>query len=315
MNWTVLDLGPQPHDGLERWGDDQRIHRVIRVTNPAPTGRRLGSRALGLGADALRLALRARLKSRRGPLIAMNPWTAVMSRLLGFRTVCSVGIYAIEGGRSWQLLRRVLGTSPVVTLSEHEAARWRRAGGQARAVRYGSTFRPVELERLAQDRPGELNVFIGGSSDRDESGIRRLAEYIERSDDARLVIAAGGSTDSHTERVRRLATLSPSEFSVQVALADVVYLPLADNGRAAGHMVLVEALQRGKPVVATWVAGMDEYFDGHYVRKAQGDLLEQLRATAADFAGRSDEVSEYWSREYSKTTFGARILEALEDMT
>lgn len=313
MTWTVLDLGPAPEDGVERWGADQRIRRVIRVTNPAPTGRRLGSRALGLGVDALRVAFRARLSSRPGPLIAMNPWTAVMSRLLGLDRVCSVGLYAVEGGRSWRLLRRILGQRPVVTLSEHEATRWRLAGGRARAVRYGATFEALESDLSAQ--PGRVfSVFIGGSSDRDLEGIRRLTAEVENAEDVRLVIAAGGVVESDTGRVRRLKTLRSSEFSRQLAQSDVVYLPLADNGRAAGHMVLVEALQRGKPVVATWVSGMDEYFDGEYVTKALPDLLPQLRETASRFSERSGEITDYWRHEYSKTAFGARILNALEAM-
>lgn len=314
MTWTVLDLGPLPHDGVERWGGDPRIDRVIRVENPAPSGRRFGSRALGLGADALRVALRARLRSRPNAVIAMNPWTAVCAKVIGLRKVCVVGLYAIEGGRSWQLLRTVLRSSPVVTLSRHEAERWRAAGGRARAVRYGATFASAPVASSATTS-ARLNIFVGGSSDRDRSKIAELAEAVEASQDARLVVAAGGDRESDSGRVRYCAALSSADFSAEVERSDIVFLPLSDNGRAAGHMVLVEALQRGKPVVATWVAGMNEYFDGDFVRQAEADLLPQLRDTAARFATRSDAVKDYWRSDYSKAAFAARILDALEEMS
>jgi len=317
MRWTVLDLGARPIDGVERWGTDDRIRRIIRLRKPAPSGRRLGSRGLGLGVDAFRVAARARLSLVTGPLIAMNPWTAVAARLLGYRDVSTVGLYAVEGGRSWRLLRLVLGSGPVITLSEHEALTWRRAGGRSLSVRYGSTFaepsdaHPPELKGQYDSM---VTIFVGGTSDRDEEAIAKLVSKVEASDDLRLIIAAGGGLQLDTGRVRRVPAVAAAEFSTLLASCDVVFLPLTDNGRAAGHMVLVEALQRGKPVVATWVAGMSEYFDGDYVQTAQEDPLPQLRKVGRDFSWRASEVQAYWEREYSKEAFGARVLSALEQL-
>lgn len=317
MKWTVLDLGARPTDGAERWGNDERVGRIVRLQKPAPSGRRLGSRGLGLGIDALRVAARARLSLAQGPLIAMNPWTAVAARILGYRDVATVGLYAVEGSRSWRLLRRVLGSRPVVTLSEHEALTWRTAGGRSLSVRYGSTFADASVAHRQTPRvqdEGTVTIFVGGSSDRDEEAITKLASQVEASDDLRLIIAAGGNLRLDTGRVRRVPAVTAAEFSTLLASSDVVFLPLTDNGRAAGHMVLVEALQRGKPVVATWVAGMNEYFDGEYIRAAHEDPIPQLRTVARAFGSRAPEVQAYWKNEYSKEAFGTRVLSALEQL-
>jgi hypothetical protein len=318
--WHVLDLGPAPSDGRERWGADPRIVAVTRVQRPAPSGRRLGSRALGLGLDALRVAARGRLVSRGTPIIAMNPWTTFAARLLGLSRVATVGLYAVEGGRSWRMLRTVIGSRPVVTLSDHEASRWRAAGGRAVAVRYGSTFPEIPQNGLDGDAPADrtctTRVFAGGASDRDAAALDALAEEVARDDAGRvrLVVAVGDRSPSDSGRVRRLTEISPSNFSKLVAESDVVYLPLTDNGRAVGHMVLVEALQRGKPVVATWVTGMDEYFDGRYVRRAEEHLLQQLLDVATSFRGRKADVRDFWKANYSSEAFGRRVLDALDDL-
>jgi hypothetical protein len=319
LKWTVLDLGPEPSDGIERWHSDARVSSVIRILNPAATGRRFGSRACGLGLDAFRLAFRARLRRARGPFVAMNPWTTVAARFVGFRAIATVGLYAVEGGRSWALLRRVIGTRPVVTLSEYEARRWRSAGGAAVAVRYGSTF--ADLARSyphhAEGDIPPLRIFIGGSSDRDATAVDHLIATVRACPDGsvRLVVAIGEGAASDDGKVRRVGNVAPGVFSQLIEDSDVVYLPLADNGRAAGHMVLVEALQRGKPVVATWVAGMDEYFDDRHVVRAQHDLLPQLQAVATSFVGKADQVRDYWYRNHSSAVFGKRILDALDELT
>jgi hypothetical protein len=318
--WHVLDLGPVPVDGRERWDGDPRIVAVTRVQRPAPSGRRMGSRVLGLGVDALRVAARGRFVSPGTPIIAMNPWTTFAARLLGLSRVATVGLYAVEGGRSWRMLRTVIGSRPVVTLSDHEASRWRSAGGRAVAVRYGSTFPEIPRSALERedsaDRTRTTHVFAGGSSDRDAAAIEALAEQVGRDDSGslRLVVAVGDRSASDTGRVRRVTEVSPSAFSRLVAESDVVYLPLTDNGRAVGHMVLVEALQRGKPVVATWVTGMDEYFDGRYVRRAESDLLQQLVEVAASFRGREADVQDFWRANYSSEAFGKRVLDGLDSL-
>lgn len=313
MTWDVLDLGPEPESGLERWAGDRRVQRVVRLPNPAPSGRRLGSRALGLGLDALRVAIRARLSGSKGGVIAMNPWTTVAARLVGLRAVATVGLYAVEGGRSWRLLRRVIGTRPVVTLSAHEASRWRAGGGLAASVKYGATF--PTLEDKGEPVPsGQLRIFIGGSSDRDQAAISRLIEAIEHlpDQDVRLVVAVGDSEPSDDGRVQRHGAVTPSRFGELIRDSDVVFLPLADNGRAVGHMVMVEALQRGKPVVANWVTGMAEYFDDTYVLRAEEDLLAQLKRVARSFHGREAEINAFWRQQFAMEMFGQRILDTLD---
>jgi glycosyltransferase involved in cell wall biosynthesis len=318
VTWTVLDLGPEPAEGVERWNGDARVSSVIRIVDPAPTGRRFGSRAFGLGLDALRVALRARYRGISEPVIAMNPWTSVAARLLGFRNVATVGLYAVEGGRSWMLLRRVIGTRPVVTLSEHEATRWRSSGGCADAVKYGSTFADAGVSAGLRNRTkgGPLSIFIGGSSDRDAAAVDDLIATVRatKDDSVRLVVATGGAESSDAGNVRRVGDVPQHVFSRLIEESDIVYLPLADNGRAAGHMVLVEALQRGKPVVATWVAGMNEYFDDRHVVRAQAELLTQLRDLADSFAGQASQIREYWLENHSSQAFGQRILDALDGL-
>jgi glycosyltransferase involved in cell wall biosynthesis len=314
MKWSVLDLGPAPAGGTERWNGDDRVEHVFRVEDAAPSGRRAGSRLLGLGLDAIRVALRARVHGAHGPLIAMNPWTTVAARLLGYNQVSTVGLYAVEGSRSWRLLRAAIGVRPVITLSQHEAERWQLAGGRSGAIRYGATFPPLEIPQsdVAGTRRNGLRIFVGGSSDRDKAAINDLVRRVRRRNDIHLVIAVGDRDDEDDEAVQHFGPIAPDQFSRLIVESDIVYLPLSDNGRAAGHMVLVEALQRGKPVVANWVAGMDEYFDDRHVIRARGDLVDQLAEVAASFRGKPEVLQDYWRRTHSSEAFGQRILDTLD---
>lgn len=315
MSYTILDLGSAPSDRPERWGDDRRVRRVIRVLDVAPSGRRYGSRILGLGWDALRAASTARFGSARGPFVAMNPWTAVAARLLGMRDVCVVGLYATEGTLSWRVLRLVLRSSPIATLSKHEADRWSSHGGVAAPVRYGAEFPPVARTE-GEKRSARYEIFVGGSSDRDARAIDALVAAVRtrQHGDIRLTLAVGGPAPHSDGVVDRYGSISSQQFSTLLDRADVVFLPLTDNGRAAGHMVLTEALQRGKPVVATWVAGMAEYFDGVHVDRAGDDLLPQLLDTADRWRARGQELGDYWARNHSASAFGRNLLDTFDEL-
>lgn len=321
MTWTILELGrvPTPRDTI--WAEDPRVHSVVRYTRAAPSGRRRNSRLLGLGLDASIVAAMAlRRRGRGARFLAVNPWTAVALRLLGATRVAAIGIYARPGSASWRVLRRVLGGASIVALSEVEARAWRADGGEATAVRYGNTFPPPATGDDREDEQRQstsVRVFIGGSSDRDADAIEALVSALRAAPEvsflltvaiggARRVVTAGSSTVTFT------GPLTSAEFSRTLAAHEVVYLPLKEGRRAAGHMVVAEALQRGIRVVATPIAGMAEYFDGSYVVRASSETVEQLVSVAARADTDRDAIVEHWRSHFSAECFARAVLDALE---
>ena len=93
------------------WLQNGRVRRIIRLRSATPSGRRRGSRAIGLGIDSLLLALKAVITTGSGPFLAANPWTAVALRLLGRRHIAVTGLYAVPGTRSYDVFSNCSETS------------------------------------------------------------------------------------------------------------------------------------------------------------------------------------------------------------
>jgi glycosyltransferase involved in cell wall biosynthesis len=312
---TVLTLGSAT--GAELWTQIPAVTDIVTFENARPDGRRAGSRALGLGLDSFLVAARAVVRRRPSVYVVTNPWIAVAMRAFTRRPFVVTGIYAVAHSRQWKVLRRVLGNSLMIVWSEVETEPWNAAGGQAVAVKYGNTFEyPQPKPRL----PGApLRVFVGGSSDRDRVLISALtAEVLAFDEPVRLDVAIGGSPDtvrSGTNEVITHGPLSQAQFGALMGAADVVYLPLRDNPRAAGHMIMTGALQLGVPVVTTPSRGMREYVDGNYVSQVDtAQALPALLRAAADHPDRR-EVQQYWQSNYSREALLHRVSALVESYT
>jgi hypothetical protein len=307
-----MGLDPEGRDDV--WLAGRLVRRVVRLHRAAPSGRRRGSRALGLGVDSLLLALKALLTASPGPYLAANPWTAVALRLLGRRDLAVTGLYASPGSRSHRILLRLLKDIPVVTLSSIEAERWESSGGRAVSVQYGNTFgyarRQIEVGSI-------VRIFIGGSSDRDQEVIAELEEEIHRSGLAvRLTVVdgtppfqwgAGRSLVIHTGYV------SAARFGELISDSDVVVLPLREGARAAGHMVMVGALEAGVPVLTTATEGIREYIDGTCVRALdpESPLLPQIMDVASEMLTKGSSIRDHWARKFSLSAYVQRVQAAL----
>jgi hypothetical protein len=286
--WVLLAMGRDHDDRDAAWLRSGQVRRIVRLRSAAPSGRRRGSRALGLGIDSLLLAIKAAVLTSRGPFLAANPWTAVALRLLGRRRIAVTGLYAVPGTRSYRVLLRLLRNVPLVTLSRIEAEHWNASGGRAVAVLYGNTY-GYPLRQPNED-PG-TRIFIGGSSDRDGALITSLEAEVRSTEAAVQLTVVDGGAPGHWSRgateIRRPGYVSAETFGRLVSESDVVVLPLKDSGRSAGHMVLVGALEAGVPVLATRAQGIEEYFDGRWVRALNSNepLLPQITAYAAERSG------------------------------
>ncbi|WP_139359673.1 hypothetical protein [Arthrobacter sp. SRS-W-1-2016] len=286
---------------------------MFRQESTAVNGKRLGSRVLGIGADSFVLALRTLLWNCRGPYLANNPWIGVALRLTGRRNFAVTGIYAEPGSRSWRILRRLVGDVPVVTLSESETAPWNGSGGRSIAVLYGNTF------GYPKKQPSdEFHIFVGGTSDRDQETIRLLEqEVLASSEPVRLTLAVGGTAGevvSGTSVVCRPGRLNPDAFGDLMSTATVVFLPLRDGTRAAGHMVLVGALETGLPVGVTPSRGMKEYVQGPSIVLCDPEmpLLPQLRLVSQSAEGNDESIRCFWQEVFSLNAYIGRVGEALE---
>lgn len=309
---------------------DAGITEFCSLPNPAAAGRRFGLLALGLGVDSLRVAIRARLSYRRAEFVCLSPWIAFALKLLGVGRFCVVGVYSVPGSRSWNVLRWAIGSNPTLCMVEAEAERWNESGGNASHVLYGNTFGyPAKPDaRLAEPLPKTPVIFSGGLSDRSEAVLDRLVSDVLASDfGVKLVIADGSgprSVSRGASSVRWLPYVDQSEFGRWISESDMVFLPLSQGVRSAGHMVAVGALESGVPVVTTNVGGMAGYVDGAYIssvsvgdnRDSTSTLLPVLLAKMEDGACPGpDAIREYWTNTFRCEAFACRVVEALTSLS
>jgi hypothetical protein len=313
--WVLLSMGRADGGQDDVWVADGVVRRVLRLKRAVPSGRRCGSLALGLGVDSLVLALQAVVREPRGPFLAANPWTGVALRLLGRRDIAvAAGIYAVPGSRSARILYRFLKTVPIVASAEVEAVQWNDAGGRAIPVLFGSTF-GYPRRRTSLGSP--LRVFVGGSSDRDAEAVASLEEEIRASTSATRLTVVDGSPPSRwaagSSEVIHPGYVDPDEFGRLLADSDVVVLPLKERNRAAGHMVLVGALEAGIPVLVSPTSPMQEYTDGTWVRAlAPGlPLLPQAREHAAAGSAAAPQIRDFWWSRYSLEAYVQQVSAAL----
>lgn len=312
-SYTLLAMGPASPRADSEWLSHPQIKATCQHHRAAVTGRRLGSRVLGIGLDSLILALRTLNPAVRGPYLATNPWIGAALRVTGRNDFVVTGIYAEPSSRSWKVMRRLIGDAPVITMSQSETGPWNADGGRAQAVLYGNSL-CYPPKKASQD----LHIFIGGSSDRDPLLIRALEEEVlASSTPVQLTLATGGpagETRCGENVIRRPGYLSQQEFGELLSTASVVFLPLASGTRAAGHMVLVGALESGIAVGVTPNEGMREYVIGPAVALCDPEqpLLPQLRELAEASHAKQDEIRAIWANDLSLKSYIARVGELLE---
>lgn len=315
-SYTLLALGPASSQSDSEWLKHPRIRAIFQHYPAAPMGKRLGSRVLGIGLDSLVLALRTLKPSVRGPYIANNPWIGAALRLTGRSNFVVTGIYAEPSSRSWKVLRRLIGGASVIALSNSEIGPWNADGGCAQAVLYGNSF-----GYPPKKAPDELHIFVGGTSDRDPDVIRALElEVLDSDTPVQLTLATGeqGADVRQGENViKRPGYLSQQDFGNLLSTASVVFLPITPGTRAAGHMVLVGALESGIPVSVTPSEGMSEYVIGPYIASCDTSqpILPQLECLANAYRSRQHEIRQFWAQTFSLKSYVARVGDLLEPRT
>lgn len=307
---VLVGAGPISPEARTVWLAQPGISHIVRHGQAVSSGRRLGSRVLGIGLDGCLAALKALRRHPRGQFIANNPWIAVPLVLLG-RDVWTTGIYAEAGSRSWRVLRRVLGDRPVVATAQVEVEEWNVDGGRSEFVRYGASFGG----RLRIERSGPIRVFVGGTSDRDGAVIDRLIHDVAEARDVELVVATGESGPAHVlaSGVHYPGWVDQGTFVDLIRDSDVVFLPLRAGTRAAGHMVTVAALECGVPVMTTRSRAMDGYVDGQAVRELDDTepILPALIRAAQE--GRSRGATffrEHWRARHAPEANARSVLAA-----
>lgn len=314
--YTLLALGPSDASSDEKWLQGRLVSHVIRNESASVTGKRFGSRALGIGLDSLLLAMKTLRRGDGEPYLANNPWIGAALRVTGRRKFVVTGVYAEPNSRSWKLLRCLVGDVPVVTLSRSEAVPWNESGGHAQAVLYGNSFGYPRKSIQGSS----LSIFVGGTSDRDLSIVRKLEEEVLESEEPVLLTLATGEPAGERVRgsnaVRRPGPLDQRAFGELMSRASVLFLPLKDGTRAAGHMVLVGAMEIGIPTAITPNRGISEYIIGPGISECDTSLpiLPQLAAIAALGRGNDDAIRKCWKEMFSLEAYILRVEDSIMQM-
>lgn len=314
-SYTLLALGPASPESDQEWLACPHISDIFQHHRAALNGRRFGSRVLGIGLDSLVLAIRTLRPSVKGPYVANNPWIGAALRLTGRRNFVVTGIYAEPSSPSWKVLRRLIGDAPVIALSESEAGPWNADGGRAQAVLYGNSF-----GYPAKNAPQHLHIFVGGTSDRDTGIIRALeAEVLNSAEPVHLTLATGepaGEIRHDGNVVSRPGYLTPKAFGELLSTASVAFLPIRQGTRAAGHMVLVGALESGVAVGVTPSEGMKEYVIGPAVAGCDPNqpIIPQLRRLVDQPASQEESIRQFWADTFSLSSYVSRVGAVLEEV-
>jgi hypothetical protein len=216
------------------------------------------------------------------------------------------------------MLRRILGSAPVVTLSEVEAGNWRDAGGRAVAVRYGATL-GYPARRAPLD-PHRVRVFVGGASDRDLVLLQNVISEAEEQQAPLDFVLCIGQVDldpalAMLGRVEQHRGVPQAEFGRLLSTCDVAFLPLEDTDRAAGHMVAVGALESGVPVVASPTAGMHDFFELYGVYEAlPHGVVGQLLSVGLDGRDDAERLRQEWSGQVSRRAYADRVARAFRSL-
>ncbi|WP_322102771.1 glycosyltransferase family 4 protein [Paraburkholderia sp. J41] len=259
-------------------------------------------------AVALVLLMLAKKGGRRPLLLAQSVW--LLDRWQGYGSVRRA------------LYRRLLARADLLTtLASENAALCREYfGREARHVFYGLNTNDFPLCPPSHWKPNApvRVAAIGNDRDRDWSTLVSAL-----GNDARYQVRI--ATRRHMPASTRAANVEivrVSGIQQQHALydwADIVVVPLRPNSHASGITVMLEAAALGKPMIATKVGALEDYFDekaASYVepfnpqqlREAVDALvadparaLEQAREACEQLRTR-DLTTEHFARQHAQLT-------------
>jgi glycosyltransferase involved in cell wall biosynthesis len=259
-------------------------------------------------AVSLLLLMNARRRGERPLLLAQSVW--LLDRWPGY------------GALRRTLYRKLLSRADLLTTlaTENAALCGRYFGRDARHVYYGLNTRDFPPRVPSQWAPhAPLRVAaIGNDRDRDWT---TLATALGR--DPRFTVKIA------TRRRIPVSAQAPNVEIVRVSglnqqhalydWADLIAVPLRPNTHASGITVMLEAAALGKPMVATRVGALDDYFDDTAVsyvepfdpaqlRDAIGALmndparaLRQAQAACAQLRER-DLTTQHFARQHAQLT-------------
>lgn len=305
----IASLGEQSHQAQQCWRNEIPHVEFVSLVNPSQSGRRLGSRVLGIGLDAALLGPKLR---NQKTILATNPWVGVVAKAVRTRELAVTGLYAEPGTRSWRFLRKILADAPVVTTSTSESCSWNVDGGRSEPVLWGGTFNLPTIE--ASNR---FQIFVGGTSDRDTRAVNALVDEIRCSDASVTAVIADGSGPRSWNgphgTVRWLPFVNQQTFLRELARSSVSWIPLRPTRRAAGHMVLAASLQAGVPVIATDSPGIREYLE------AAGITGQRARPSIRDFrvvadSAEPDRLKDIWANKFSTKSYTSAVAKALDNL-
>ncbi|WP_296653472.1 glycosyltransferase [Paraburkholderia sp.] len=217
-------------------------------------------------AVALLLLMHARKGGERPLLLAQSVW--LLDRWTGYSALRRA------------FYRKLLARADLLTTlaSENAALCGRYFGREARRVLYGlntddfplrpptrwEPHEPVRIAAIGNDRDRDWTTLVGalGGDPRYEVRIatRRRMPSSARASNVEIV-RVSGLTQQHA----------------LYEWADLIVVPLRQNTHASGITVMLEAAALGKPMIATKVGALDDYFDERAVSWIEPSNPQQLR--------------------------------------
>lgn len=228
-------------------------------------------------AVALLLLIEARQGGERPLLLAQSVW--LLDRWAGYSALRRA------------LYRRLLGRANLLTTlaSENAALCGRYFGRNARRVLYGLNTSDFPPRQPAQWQPHEPLRVAAIGNDRDRDWATLVAAL---GNDPRFAVRiATRRRMPASARAPNVEIVHVSGIQQQRALyewADLIVVPLRPNTHASGITVMLEAAALGKPMVATKVGALDDYFDDQAVAWVEPFDPQQLREAVSALAAHPD---------------------------
>ncbi|HFI0710402.1 TPA: glycosyltransferase [Streptococcus suis] len=150
-------------------------------------------------------------------------------------------------------------------------------------------------------------IFSGGGSNRDYSTLIRAFEKAKI--DSKLVIASQPWKVPYTtdERIRVLSDVVVENFGDVMKHSKILILSLKDTDISAGHMVMLQAMKLGVPIIVNDIPAVRDYVDDSIVTFYESGNIDELASIIENYDTDIDKIDKARSVYNTKYTLKSLI--------
>lgn len=182
-----------------------------------------------------------------------------------------------------------------------------------RFIHYGLDY---ENNSIYQGELPEKYFFSGGGSNRDYLTLVKAMEKVE-SELPCVIATQPWKVPAHGSSIQVLSDVVVETFGDVMERSEVLILSLKDVELSAGHMVMLQAMSLGVPIIVNDIPSVRDYVDEKSVQfYASGDY-EYLANLLSHFSPKSNEILariEYAQSLYYKKYTSLKLMERLLDL-